>query len=194
MRTLLLVRHPPVMLEPGICYGASDIEAATWPLEQIAALQMHIATDVPILSSPLQRCSNFANALARSPSQVRLDDRLREIDFGDWELQRFDDIDRALIDAWALAPWDFVPPAGESAHAMSVRVMAALDDALRRHPGDLVIVAHGGPLRVVIGGLLNLPREQWLAQPCEPASLSRLHLHEDRVEVDVLNLLAPYTR
>lgn len=189
MTRLLLLRHPRVALPAGICYGASDVPAARWPAPNLAALRACIPADTRVLSSPLSRCRVIAESLG---APVRLDARLQEIHFGDWELQHFDALDRALIDAWAAAPWTFVPPRGESAEAMSVRVLAALHEALREMPRQLLVVTHGGPLRVIIGSLLKLPREQWLALSCEPGSLTVLRVEGDAAEIEFPHALPPY--
>ena len=191
MTRLHLIRHPPVSLPAGICYGASDVLAVTWPQAHIAALRACLPFTALIVSSPLSRCRDLASALATHSQTLRLDPRLQEIDFGIWELQRFDDIDRALIDAWAASPWDFVPPFGESAEAMSRRVLSALHEYLAGAPDDLVMVAHGGPLRVIIGHLLDLPRAQWLALPCDAGSLTRLHLKSGHAEMEIQNRVLP---
>lgn len=189
MTRLLLLRHPPVALPAGTCYGASDVPAAPWPASHLAALRQRLPAQAQILGSPLSRCRLLAESLGPA---VRLDARLREIDFGDWELQRFDALDRALIDDWAASPWTFVPPRGESAQAMSARVLDALRDALGAKPDTLLVVAHGGPLRVMLGHLLQLPREQWLALPCEPASLTGLRIAEGAAEIEFPHALPPY--
>lgn len=192
MTQLVLIRHPPVMLPAGVCYGASDVAAAAWPQAHVRALRAQLPPGAQVASSPLSRCRRLAESLASDRSCVWLDGRLQEMDFGDWELQPFEAIDRNAIDAWAAATWDFAPPGGESAQTMSLRVLAALDDLLRPAPEGLVVVAHAGPLRVMLGHLLRLPRAQWLAQACDPGSLTRLHLHGDRVGIRVRNALPPY--
>lgn len=173
MSVLHLLRHAPVKLTAGICYGASDVDAVSLSSVQLLNLRDRINSGVVVWSSPLRRCRVLAEELCPTKKGVRIDPRLREMDFGDWELQRFDDLDRAKIDEWAADPWNFVPPGGESANSMRERVVAALRDVLHDAGprGEVLIVAHAGPLRVIRGSVLGLPREHWLSQPCEPASL-----------------------
>ncbi|MGQ0699790.1 MAG: alpha-ribazole phosphatase family protein [Panacagrimonas sp.] len=185
MTRLFLIRHPPVAMPPGICFGRSDVPALEWPEANVDALRAKLPPESQFLSSPLSRCRTLAESLAQQAERVRLDARLQEIDFGEWELRRFDSIDRSLIDAWAARPWDFVPPGGESAQAMSGRVLEALDDMLRDAPDSLVLVSHGGPLRVVLGTLLRLPRTQWLDQACEPGSIKCLRLSASRFAIEI---------
>lgn len=174
---LHLLRHAPVQLATGVCYGASDVEAQALSTRELRELRENMSSRLAVWSSPLRRCRSLAEDLFPASAGLRIDARLSEMHFGEWELRRFDDIDRALIDAWAADPWHFIPPGGESAAAMSVRVLAVLHDLLRDLSQDeALIVAHAGPLRVIRGTLLGLPREHWLNQPCPPASLETLRL------------------
>ncbi|MGN4218857.1 DUF2760 domain-containing protein [Burkholderia gladioli] len=98
---LVLIRHPVPAVEAGICYGASDLPLAGEAAVEAAAIAERLRAaqvDWPkaILASPLQRCASVAQAigvLAARP--VRLDARLREIDFGTWEMRRWDEIGAA---------------------------------------------------------------------------------------------------
>ena len=94
---LHLVRHPKPAIAPGICYGQLDISA-----ENVAAvatcLRDELPPGLPVWSSPLQRCRELASLLHPMP---KIDDRLAEMNFGDWEGRPWDSIPRAEIDAWA---------------------------------------------------------------------------------------------
>jgi alpha-ribazole phosphatase len=169
-----LVRHLPAHVAPGTCYGRSDVACAHADPAALATYRARLAS-AQVISSPARRCADLARRLASDP---RLDPRLLEIDFGRWELQAFDAIDRAAIDAWAAAPWDFVPPDGESASQMARRVVAALDDILRLDALHVVVVAHGGPLRVMLGTLLRAPRAHWLGLAFEPGDVVSLDLDD----------------
>ncbi len=175
-RVLCLIRHPPVAVPPGVCYGASDVPLAADPQPVADALRPGLPTDFRLVSSPASRCLDLAHMLAPAPL---IDDRLTEIDFGDWELRRFDDLPRADIDRWAADAWGFHPPRGESADAMARRVRAAWLDFGAASPDSWVIVSHGGPLRVIAGTLLGLPREDWLGIDCPQGGLLRLTLSND---------------
>src|SRR5205823_6648041 len=75
-------------------------------------------TPLAVWTSPLRRCREVADELARLLKAVlRIDDRLAEIDFGEWEGRGWNEIerrDRVRYEAW-LASWrDVGPPGGES--------------------------------------------------------------------------------
>lgn len=160
MKRLWLVRHPPVAVPPGICYGRTDVALAAPPDAMAAALSACLPENFSLLSSPLQRCAELARLLHPAP---HFDARLQEIDFGAWEMQRYDGLPRADIDRWAADVWGFRPPGGESASDMARRV----DAAWAEHAEHVqVVVAHGGPLRVIAGRLLGLPQPAWLDIAC----------------------------
>ncbi len=143
---LFLIRHPLPAVATGTCYGATDLPLAEHPAELAAHLRTLLPDHLPLYSSPLQRCRLLAEQLHAQP---RFDERLREIDFGDWEMQPWDALDRTLLDAWAADPFHFVPPGGEGVAALRARVRAFLDE--RRQ--DAVLVAHAGVIKVCVAEL-----------------------------------------
>lgn len=171
---LHLIRHPRPAIEPGVCYGQLDIDIAELATVVGARLRPLLPERFALHASPLRR----ARLLAETLGEPLLDARLQEISFGQWEGMRFDDIGPA-IDDWAADPLHFHAPDGESAHQLSLRVLAWLED-LRRQPGELpqVIVAHGGPLRVLAGHLLGLPPERWLGLDFACGQVSRLDIED----------------
>lgn len=161
-RHLWLVRHPTVAVESGTCYGRSDVALAGSPVRMAERLRAELPAQVTVLSSPLRRCAELAHALSAAPL---FDARLQEIDFGDWEMKRYDDLPRAAIEHWATDEWGFRPPGGESADEMAKRAWKAWQEHSGRLQGDLVLIAHGGPLRVIGGRLLGLERIDWSGIP-----------------------------
>jgi len=152
MSTLWLQRHAPVVAQPGLCYGATDLEAHA-DATQAAARRIAplLPADVQLCSSPLRRCAALAEAIAtlRPDLSVRRDARLAEMDFGAWEGRPWADIPREDFDAWTA---DFVDlragTRGESVRAFMSRVAEAHDEWLAQ-PRDTLWVTHAGVLRAV---------------------------------------------
>ena len=152
---LYLIRHPRPAVAAGVCYGQSDVGLAESPEPAAVRLQALLPESRCVYSSPLQRARRLAEALG----EVRLDPRLMEIDFGAWEMCRYDDL-REGVAAWAADPLGHAAPGGESVHSMAARVHAALADIRARHgSGNVVVVAHGGPLRAIAGLSMVAPTE-----------------------------------
>ena len=142
--TLHLVRHLAPLVDKAVCYGRTDLEVD--PAAIAAALpdlRARLPAGLKVYSSPLRRCAALAQALS---DNVTFDTRLTELDFGAWEMRRWDDIARAEIDAWAADVVHYRPGGGESVAAMAARILAFYA-ALPPEPA--VIVCHAGTIRLL---------------------------------------------
>jgi alpha-ribazole phosphatase len=156
---VFLIRHPPPVIEPGICYGRLNVDCHD-PEALARALYPRLPAGIAIHSSPSRRALRLAQALARKLSPqaaIHIDPRLSEIDFGVWEGQHWDAIDRKEIDAWAADVFNFAPPGGESVAALKAR---ALDFAASLK-NDAAIITHAGVMRVLVGHWRQLPLSDW---------------------------------
>jgi alpha-ribazole phosphatase len=167
---LVLIRHPTVAVDAGVCYGRSDvalIDDARDSVETLAARLVNLAVPSPVLmlTSPLTRCASVAHALAtRSGCELRVDARLQEMDFGTWEQQRWDAIDRALLDEWAANLHHARAHGGESVAQFVARVRGGFDDVQSHADGSCIhAVAHAGVIRVLASLALDVPLEQCLS-------------------------------
>ncbi len=153
------MRHPAPLIAPGVCYG-QRLDLATVPAGPMASDPL-LAGAHRVWTSPARRCLGVARLIAASLGvELRVDNRLHEIDFGAWEGQPWSAIPRADLDRWAADPLAFAPPGGESGAALIARVQdfhAGLRD-------DCVVVSHGGPLKV-LGTLLRGQPMDLLAPP-----------------------------
>ncbi len=148
---LILIRHPQPDVAPGMCYGRTDLAVAPAQLEQaLATLLPAIPDGIPLFSSPLRRCAVLAARLASAPI---FDARLMEMDFGAWEMQAWDSIPRAGVDAWTADLANYRPGDGESVLQMAERVAAFYDDLQRQldanNDGAAIVVCHAGTMRLL---------------------------------------------
>jgi len=146
---LILVRHPQPLVASGVCYGRTDMAVAPAHLEQtVAALRTSLPAGPPLYSSPLRRCAELAAQLSHAPIY---DDRLVEMDFGAWEMQSWDAIPRAGIDAWAADMVNYRPGGGESVLWMAIRIAAFHADLQRQlgADGTAIVVCHAGAMRLL---------------------------------------------
>jgi broad specificity phosphatase PhoE len=112
------------------------------------------APPLAVWTSPLRRCSELAAQLAlRTRAALRIDDRLAEIDFGDWEGCSWDQIERQHPHAWRawLAGWrEVAPPRGETLEAFEARVRSWLEERTRAGEiGSSILVGHAGVIRAL---------------------------------------------
>jgi alpha-ribazole phosphatase/probable phosphoglycerate mutase len=138
-----------------------------------------------IISSPLRRCSEFAQALSnRTGIPLRHDERFKELGFGDWEGKSSEQI-RAL-DAHSISrfyhdPIKYRPHGAEALEQFYQRVNSALNDSIIRHPGQhLLIVCHAGVIRAILTRVLSAPLKCMYRITIATASMSRLQLDEEK--------------
>ncbi|PSL22191.1 histidine phosphatase family protein [Shimia abyssi] len=146
MTQLFLVRHGPTHAKSMV--GWSDLPADLSDTAAIARLADFLPADAPVISSDLSRASATADAIQRDRPRLPHDPTLREIHFGDWELQKFADIeatDPIRIRAYWETPGEVRPPNGESWNEVCERVNSAIDRLITEHlDHNLIIVAHFG--------------------------------------------------
>lgn len=149
---LWLVRHAEPLVEAGICYGASDI-AADPAATQLAARQLARAlpAGVLVVSSMLQRCEQLNQVLRglRPDLSYAQEARLVEMDFGQWEGQRWDAIPRAELDGWTAAFDTWRCGGAESVGAFMQRVAAVWDEARARQQ-PTAWITHAGVIRAAM--------------------------------------------
>lgn len=173
---IFLIRHTRPLLEEGVCYGQLDLDVDAQtddPQACATRLRKVLPADTPVLASPLRRTRRLAEALHAAP---RFDERLMEINFGAWEGQRWDDIPRSQLDAWAADVLHFAPPAGESAAMLQARAMAC---AATFSGERIAVVTHGGVIRALLGHWLQLPLAEWSQMQLIFGGVSLVELHTD---------------
>ncbi len=139
-----IVRHTSVEVPAGTCYGRTDVPLReTFAGEAALVLkQLQGERFDRVWTSPLTRCTRLA-AFCGYADACR-DDRLREIDFGAWEMQRFDQIRDPQLLRW-YDDWLHVrPTGGESFDDQCRRVGAFLDEVAAQGLRRVLVFAHGG--------------------------------------------------
>ena len=181
---LFLIRHPAPEVPAGTCYGRSDIGLAGDPEDAAARLRAHLPAGIPVYTSPLRRCRSVAERLAPA---AMLDARLAEMHFGEWEMRRWDEIERTAFDAWVADILNFAPPGGECAAEMLARVLAFVEDLHSAGSRHAAVVTHGGVLRVLIAHWLGIPPRRWPGLVFDFGGISKVELEGRRAKVAYLN-------
>lgn len=157
---LVLVRHGDTPFNAEDRYaGRSEVPLSAEGRAQVAALAGRVAKLVPavaaVVSSPLQRCTATAAAIAAAtggpPVVVEAD--LIECDLGDWEGHTFAEVRAEWpdeLDAW-LASTSAPAPGGESLQQVARRVRRATSALCKTYPGvAVVVVSHVWPLKLML--------------------------------------------
>ena len=142
---LILVRHTKVAVE-GVCYGFSDVDLAdTFEEEKDEVLKKVDSTNSVIFSSPLSRCTKLASHIS---SKYKSDERIKELNFGDWEMKKWDDLSDPEFDVWMNDYINYKCPNGESLLDMKDRVEAFYKGIATGNYDKVILVTHGGVIRL----------------------------------------------
>lgn len=178
-----LLRHGETELGGGLRGSLDDALTAKGWTQMREAVADHGGWEV-LVSSPLQRCAHFADELgARLLLPVSREPALQELHFGQWEgrspAQLMETDADALGRFWS-DPYDFTPPEGEPVTAFSERVLTAIQRLHEKHAGQRVLlVTHGGVMRLLLARARGLPREHLLQVEVGHGALVRLHVEND---------------
>ena len=167
---LVLIRHPAVGIDAGICYGRTDVplladaeDSARLLNERLRLLKVP-AVDGVWHTSPLSRCRLLAEALG----PIRADARLQELDFGTWEGRPWDGLDRSMLDAWAADLEHAREHGGESVGQFAERVMGWANSVCTADTSSPIhVVAHAGVMRVLTAHLLGVARANAIQWPLD---------------------------
>jgi len=147
-----------------------------------------------IVSSPLQRCSLFAEALAeRANIPCAIDARFREVGFGNWEGRTAEEVEVADPEGFRAFYEDPVrnrPQGAEPLNDFLARISAAYEETRRSHAGcRILIVAHAGVIRAVTTSVLDAPVEAIYRQRIDNAGMVRVrHAALGRVVLEGVNI------
>lgn len=186
---IYLVRHTPVEVEKGVCYGQSEVALKhTYPadLQALKKKLSGVRFDA-IFSSPLERCAKLANDFAAG-SKVHIDRRLLELDFGDWELQAWDAIDGEEARQWADNFDSSACPNGESFEDLKARAVSFLDDITASGEDEtILVVTHGGVIRCLLAEVLGMQLRDAFKLQIDYAGTSRIVVSEGRFSSSFIN-------
>ncbi|MBQ1109670.1 bifunctional RNase H/acid phosphatase [Streptomyces anulatus] len=197
--TLVLLRHGETALTPEKRFsgsGGTDPELSATGRGQAERAAEHFAapgTVQEIVSSPLRRCRETAAAVAgRLGLDVRIDEGLRETDFGAWEGLTFGEVRERYADdltAWLASPDTAPTGGGESFAEVAERVAAARDRIVARYAGRTVLlVTHVTPIKTLVRLALGAPPEALFRMELSAASISTVAYYADgNASVRLLN-------
>ncbi|MEA3317235.1 MAG: alpha-ribazole phosphatase [Bacteroidota bacterium] len=148
-----LLRHTKPEIRHGICYGQTDIGLSqSFSDEQLTIKKRlgNIAFDA-VFSSPLKRCVQLAESLCPDNKKINIDVRLKEINFGTWEMMQWQDISKSN----EAKKWfnDYVHvkcPEGESFIDLHNRVREFLTMLKKQNQfKQALIITHAGIIRAI---------------------------------------------
>ncbi len=174
MRHAVTAETGPVLSgrRPGIDLSDAGRTQAQAAGERLAGLPV-----AAVYSSPLERCRQTAEAVA-GPHGLAVKEvpGLAEADYGDWTGQKIADL--RSTDLWRLV--QVVPsavrfPGGESVREMQSRAVAAVEEIVAGHPGELVVaVSHADPIKALVAHFTGVHIDLFQRLFVSPASCTVL--------------------
>jgi probable phosphomutase (TIGR03848 family) len=178
--TVLLVRHGVTAANQGgvLAGWTPGVGLAEPGVEQVRVLGERLS-DVPvtaIISSPLDRCLQTAEALAAGRElSVEIDDRLGEAKYGDWTGKELKVLAKDPL--WKVVqahPSAVTFPGGEALREMQARAVEAVREHNARLGPDAtwIAVSHGDVIKGILADALGMHLDGFQRIMVDPASVS----------------------
>ena len=159
------IRHAPVVKREGHL-PPHDPPIREGPFD-LAPLKNRLPQNADWHVSPLLRTRQTADLLMPdlAPRSVNFDDRLVEMDFGDWHEQPVAEVWAEIADGprhnWSFIMPQTQPPGGESFSAQCKRIASWLDNrAAQPATNPQIIITHAGVISAVLGHILGISPQQ----------------------------------
>lgn len=193
LKKITLIRHGALGVKyKGAFVGATDLPLSTLGTQQAQALASRLTIDphTLIYSSPKKRAQKTASILIGGDvSRLDVESNLREIDFGRWECLHFQEIplaDKHLVKEWYCNANAFCFPEGESVLSF-IRRISMFKEKLITKMNDVIIVAHGGVISVLICLLLGISTDHHIAFKISYGSVTTIEIDGDIGRLTCMN-------
>lgn len=196
IKNLYLLRHAQSEYnEKGIFQGRldSDLTPLGFVQARLVAREFLDKKIQVIYSSPQRRAYKTALTVADLLGlEVVVDERIREISFGDYEGKHFWTLveeEGETFRAWLSNPLKNPLPTQENMESFRKRVESFMADVLRSDYENLLIVAHGGTLHAITCLALGLGLENLWNIHMDNTGITHLRYNSGRFELKHLNRL-----
>lgn len=195
MTRFILVRHGETTWNrEGRYQGQVDTPLSAFGLQQ-GEMVSEALKDIPIdvvYASPLSRSFVTASMCAsRHGLEVLKDDRLLEINHGEWEGLLADEVKAKqpeLLEKWRTTVVDAQMPDGENIEDVRKRAMEALNEYAKKHYGQTVlVVAHDAVNKAVLCDILNIDLAHFWQMKQDNTSINVFEYHEGTWRLVLMN-------
>jgi broad specificity phosphatase PhoE len=193
MTTLLLIRHALCdHVGREIAGRKADVhlnQAGVAQSNQLAQQLRGLPLDAVIASSLTRARETAAPLLQGRDVALQIDERLAEIDYGDWTGHSLDDLrsDQSWGRFNSLRSMTRVPN-GELMLEVQARAVSAVEAIRRNFPnGTCALVSHGDVIRGLVAHFAGIPLDLFLRVEISPASVSVVAVDEAWIAVKCVN-------
>lgn len=187
---IYLVRHGRTT-QPGTFTGVTDVALSSHGKAQVRRIAPAVvpASIEHCYCSPLTRCRETVRLLELQ-CPVTVDEMLREIDFGRWEGLNFAQVCEQFPDdaaRWREEQESFTFPLGEQIKTFNTRVRKWFDELSGRPHQRVLVVAHGGVLRIGLCALLGVGLEARFGLNFAEAAVTSVSLKDGFPTLEMFN-------
>ena len=156
---IYLLRHTSLNVPADTFYGQSDVDVSSNFMNEVNDIKIKLKQEnidfknIVSFSSPLRRCTKLATKVCEN---YKIDERLKELYFGDWELKPFSKISRKEIKKWQDNLMNYKIPNGESNSEFFKRCESFCREIILNCKNDIFIVAHAGSINCILSCLSKI--------------------------------------
>jgi broad specificity phosphatase PhoE len=173
---IVFVRHGQTAVnKEGRLQGRLDPPLTDLGREQarLAAAGLASCGAALVVTSPLSRAADTGSEIAAVlGAPIEHDERLLELDYGDWDGRKFAEISDDEWQRWRNDP-SFAPPGGESLVSVGARIASFCDEHLRTE-ATVVAVSHVSPIKSAVIYALGIGDEATWRMHLDVASITRI--------------------
>ncbi|UKB85243.1 alpha-ribazole phosphatase family protein [Chryseobacterium sp. MEBOG06] len=180
-----LIRHTAVENPENLCYGFSDIPLRKNYQEDFKRILLDDDYDF-VISSPSLRCHLLADHFQ---FEYTTDERIREMNFGNWEMKKWTDIPEEEINPWYQDFVNVKAAGGENLLEMQTRVLSFWNELILKKDTDKVlIVSHAGVIRLILQAVLQFPLEKMFSIQIDYGKKVLLNRHKNLMSIKNINV------
>ena len=160
---LVLIRHGiTTSNEKRIYSGHSDVSLSEKGINELRRISQsyNFPKGDLFVSSPLKRCTETFDILYPGNNIYILFDDLKEINFGDWEGQSYQDLNGDThYQKWIDNISDVTPPNGEGFKDFNKRIAKVFGEIVKyadlNNFKEIIVVTHGGVIRSIMSQIVD---------------------------------------
>ncbi|AZA54085.1 alpha-ribazole phosphatase family protein [Chryseobacterium sp. G0201] len=180
-----LIRHTAVENPDNLCYGFAEMSLRKNYVEDFKLISIDKDFDF-IISSPSQRCHLLAKYFQLN---YQTDERIKEMNFGDWELQKWTSIPEDEINLWYEDFINVKATNGENLLEMQTRVSKFWNELISKESiNKVLIVTHAGVIRLILQSILQFPLENMFNIQIGYGKRTVIDVREELISIKNINV------
>jgi len=191
---IYLIRHGETANAGKVCFnGHYDVDISPAGMKQFRSISQSLK-NLPIhsvYSSDLRRTQICAEIVCQPHGLNPLTfPELRELSFGEWEGMSVSEVGQKYpgqLESQFKNIETFFVQGGETFLQLQERVIPKFKQIVARHPRDaIVIVAHGGVNRIILGHILGIPMGNIFRMQQEYGAINVIQYYKDNAVVELI--------